>query len=278
MSTFPLYGRVAWVTGAARGQGLAHARALAAAGAHVVLTDLAAPIDTISYSLPSPEELDAAANSIVESGGSAEAVQLDVRDSAAVNACVAGIDRDHGRLDIVVANAGICGFSPVDELGDAQWTDMIDTNLSGVFHCVRAAIPLMKRGTFGRIVGISSGAGRGGMANLSHYAASKWGLIGFLKSVAIEVGPYGITANVVCPTTVATPMVLNPATFARFRPDIDTPSMDDVLPVFRGLSPLGIEWLQPEDVTRSMMHLVADPGVITGTVLEVNLGTTAGRT
>lgn len=277
MSSSLLAGRVAWVTGAARGQGLSHARALAAAGAHVIVTDIAHPIDTISYPLPDLEELHAAAASITDAGGRATAIQLDVRDPVAVREVVAGIDAEHGRLDILVANAGICGFCPVEDLTDTQWADVIATNLTGVFHCVRAAVPTMKRAGYGRIVGISSGAGRGGMNDLSHYAASKWGLTGFIKSVALEVGRYGITANIVCPTTTATPMVVNPTSFARFRPDVDSPTIDDVRTVFEQLSPLGIAWLEPADVTRTVMHLVTDPGVISGAVMEVTLGLAASR-
>lgn len=273
-----LHGRVAWVTGAARGQGLAHARALAAAGAHVYLTDIADQIDTVTYSMPTAQELESAAASIRDSGGNATAARLDVRDPAAVNEFVDGVSAEHDRLDVLIANAGICAFSSIEDMSDAQWHDMLDTNLTGTFNTVRAAIPLMARNQWGRIVGISSGAGRGGMSHLGHYGATKWGIIGFLKSLAIEVGGYGITSNIVCPTTVDTPMVMNPTTWARFRPDLDAPALNDVRSVFAGLSPLGIPWLEPEDVTRAVMYLVDDPGLTTGTVLEVNLGTSANRT
>lgn len=104
------------------------------------------------------------------------------------------------------------------------------------------------------------------------------GVIGLIKSVALEVGPFGITANVVCPTSVSTPMVMNESTLRRFRPDLDNPTPEDVRAVFAGLGPLGVPWLEPEDVTRAVMYLVCDPGVITGAVLKVYLGTTATRT
>ncbi|ANY22198.1 mycofactocin-coupled SDR family oxidoreductase [Gordonia terrae] len=273
-----LTGRTAWVTGAARGQGRAHARALAAAGAHVIVSDIARQIDSVSYELAAESELAATVGEIVAAGGRATAAQLDVRDSQAVNVLVADIMDHHGRLDVLVANAGICGFSPVDRISDEQWADMVDTNLTGTFNCVRAAVGAMKTNGFGRIIGVSSGAGRGGMNDLSHYAATKWGVIGLIKSVALEVGSRGITANVVCPTSVATPMVMNESTLRRFRPDLDKPTPEDARAVFAGLGPLGVPWLEPEDVTRAVMYLVGDPGLTTGTVLEVNLGTTATRT
>ncbi|MFW0783540.1 mycofactocin-coupled SDR family oxidoreductase [Gordonia sp. CPCC 206044] len=272
-----LSGRIAWVTGGARGQGRSHARALAAVGAHVYVSDIAHQVDTVNYPLATPAELETTVAEIVDAGGQATAVQLDVRDSTAVTELVDHIVDQHGRLDILVANAGICAFVPLEDMTDEQWADMVGTNLTGTFHCVRAAVTAMKRNRFGRVVGVSSGAGRGGMKDLSHYSATKWGIIGFVKSVALEVGSYGITANVVCPTSVDTPMVMNETTLRRFRPDLDDPSPDDAKPVFAGLGPLGIPWLEPEDVTRAVMYFVDDPGLTTGTVLEVNLGTSANR-
>lgn len=272
-----LTGKVAWVTGAARGQGRSHALALAAAGAHVVVTDIAAPVDTIAYPMSDPNDLAKTAREIKSTGGSVTSAQVDVRDRAAVNGLVSRIRDERGRLDILVCNAGVCSFEPVESLTHQQWADVIDTNLTGTFNCAQAVLTLMKENRFGRIVGISSGAGRGGMLHLSHYAASKWGIIGFIKSLALEVGAYGITANVVCPASVATPMVLNTATMKRFCPTIEHPTQDDLAQVFAGWSPLGVPWLAPADVTRAVMYLVDDPGVITGTVVEVSLGTNATR-
>ncbi|MDS1115786.1 mycofactocin-coupled SDR family oxidoreductase [Gordonia westfalica] len=272
-----LTGQVAWVTGAARGQGRAHARALAAAGAHVIVSDIARQVPTVPYPMATEKELATTVAEIVADGGRATAARLDVRDAAAVTALVDAVMAEHGRLDILVANAGVCAFTPVEEIGDDQWADIVDTNLTGTFHCVRAAVGAMKANGRGRIVGVSSGAGRGGMKDLSHYAATKWGIIGFIKSVALEVGAYGITANVVCPTSVNTPMVMNQTTLRRFRPDLADPTPDDARSVFAGLGPLGVPWLEPEDVTRAVLYFVDDPGLTTGTVLEVNLGTTATR-
>jgi SDR family mycofactocin-dependent oxidoreductase len=273
-----LDGRVALVTGGARGQGRAHAIALADAGATVVVCDVAAQIATVPYPMATPADLEATVEAISKAGGRASAEVTDVRDSGAVTELTERIVAEHRRLDILVANAGICSLVPVAELSDETWRDTIETNLSGAFHCIRAALPHMTRQQYGRIVATASGAGRAGMRNLGHYGASKWGLIGLVKTVALESARDGITANVVCPTTVATPMVFNETTFGRFCPDIEHPTIDDVRPRFEAMSPMGVPWLEPEDVTRAVMYFVTDPGRTSGTVLEVSLATSASRT
>jgi SDR family mycofactocin-dependent oxidoreductase len=273
-----LDGRVALVTGGARGQGRAHAQALAAEGAFVVVCDIAAQLSTVPYAMSSPADLDETVALVEQAGGKISASIVDVRDPAAVDALVADIVQTHGRLDILVANAGICTQSEVEHISNDVWSEMIDTNLSGPFHCVRAVLPHMRRAGYGRIVTISSGAGRAGMRNLGHYAAAKWGLIGLTKTVALEVATAGITANVVCPSTVGTPMVRNPSTYALFCPDIDNPTEEQALPRFEAMSPMHKAWLEPEDISRAVLYLVTDPGVISGTVIEVNLATSASRT
>jgi SDR family mycofactocin-dependent oxidoreductase len=269
---------VALVTGGARGQGRAHALALAELGATVVVCDIARQLPTVRYPMPGPEDLAETVAAIHAIGVPGRGEIVDVRDASAVTSLVDGIVAEYGRLDILVANAAITGFVPFTEISDDIWHDTIETNLTGVFNSMRAAVPHMTTAGYGRIVAISSGAGRAGMQHLAHYSASKWGVIGLVKTVALEVGRYGVTANVVCPTSVATPMMLNEALYRRLRPDLQDPTADDVAAAFAGLSPLGIPWLQPEDVTRAVMYLVTDPGVTTGSVLEVNLGTSASRT
>jgi SDR family mycofactocin-dependent oxidoreductase len=269
--------RVALVTGGACGQGRAHAVALAAAGATVVVCDIADQVPTVRHPMSTTADLDETVRTIGDAGGQARGVVVDVRDSGQVRHLVDDVVARHGRLDILVANAGICGFSTVADLGDDAWHDMIETNLSGAFYCIRAALPHMRRPRFGRIVAISSGTGRMGTRNLGHYTASKWGLIGLVKTVALETATDGITANVICPTTVATPMVLNDATYAVFCPDLDHPTLDDALPRLRAMSPMREPWIEPEDVSRAVLYLVTDPGRTSGSVLEVNLATSASR-
>lgn len=273
-----LEGQIALVTGGARGQGRSHALALAAAGATVVVCDIAAQIPTVPYPMATPDDLDETVALIEKAGGRASASVTDVRDGAAVTELTERIVREHGRLDILIANAGITSFYQVADIPDDVWADTLAVNLTGAFQCIRAALPHMASRRYGRIVAISSGAGRQGMSNLGHYGASKWGLIGLVKTVAVETARQGITANVVCPTTVATPMVLNETTFALFCPDLEHPTAEDVRPRMAAANPMGEPWIEPEDVTRAVMYLVTDPGRTSGAVLEVSLGMSAART
>jgi NAD(P)-dependent dehydrogenase (short-subunit alcohol dehydrogenase family) len=252
--------------------------ALSAEGAVVVVADIAAPIATAPYPLATPEDLAQTVEMVEKEGGIAAAATVDVRDSSAVTGLVDGIVKRYGRLDILVANAGICGHSPIQDITDEMWHDTIETNLSGAFFAIRAVVPHMTRAGHGRIVAISSGAGRAGFANLGHYVASKWGLIGMVKTVALETARSGITANVVCPSTVATPMVLNDSMFRLFSPEVESPTVEDARAEFEKMSPMGVAWLEPEEISRAVMFLVTDPGHISGSVVDVNLGTSALRT
>jgi NAD(P)-dependent dehydrogenase (short-subunit alcohol dehydrogenase family) len=192
-----LSGRIAVVTGAARGQGRSHAQALAEAGADVVLTDICRDIDSVPYGLAGEDDLAETAQLVEKTGRRAVVVTADVRQRAAMERVVATAIDELGGLDIVVANAGICGFGEMPTLTEAQWDDMVAVNLTGVFNTFRAAVPHLVAQGRGRLIATSSGAGRTGTPNLSHYAATKWGVIGFVKSVALEVAAHGVTANVV---------------------------------------------------------------------------------
>ena len=270
-----LEGQVALVTGGARGQGRAHALALAREGATVVACDVPAAMTSLSYPLSTQEDLDETVRQVVDLGGTCLGIPADVRDPEAVDDAVrTTIDR-FGRLDILVANAGIAGHSPLWEVTDVAWNEMVATNLTGVFHCLRAAIPPMRARRYGRIVVTSSMGGRMGIPNIAHYNATKWGVIGMAKSLALEVAKEGITVNVVCPCTVATPMVLNESMYRLFAPDMDGEVSDAVLDRFRRVNPIPEPWITPEDVSRAVLHLVTDPGVMTGSVLEIGLGSSA---
>ncbi|KZS60477.1 mycofactocin-coupled SDR family oxidoreductase [Mycobacterium ostraviense] len=261
-----LDGRVALITGGARGQGRAHALALADAGADIVVGDVPAPMANLSYPLGTEEELRDTAKLVEELGRRCLPIILDVRDPAQVSAAVEQTLADLGSLDIVVANAGIVSTGPLEEVSDQVWQQLVDTNLTGTFHTLRAAIPVMRRQRYGRIVVTSSMGGRMGIPELAAYNATKWGVIGLAKSLALEVAKEGITVNVVCPTTTQTQMV---------QPTGSDDVPDDLVRRMMKANPIPLPWLQPEDVSRGVVYLVTDPGVITGSVLEIGLGGSA---
>ncbi len=260
-----LDGRVAFITGGARGQGRAHALALAAEGANVVLADAPRPMN-LTYPLGTEHDLRATAKEVEELGVLCLPIATDVRDVAAVNAAVEETVRSLGSLDVLVANAGVVSTGPLDEVTDEVWHQLVDTNLTGVFHTLRAAVPVMRRQRFGRVVVTSSMGGRMGIPELGAYNATKWGVIGLAKSLALEVAKEGITVNVICPTTTHTPMV-QPAG------GDDVP--DDLVRRMMKANPIPQPWIEPEDVSRGLLYLVTDPGVVTGSVLEIGLGGSA---
>lgn len=265
-----LDGRIALITGGARGQGRAHAVALAAEGADIVAADVPGQMAGLTYPLATVDDLRETAKLVEDLGRRCLPITVDVRDAAQVEAAVEQAVNDLGSLDIVVANAGIVSTGPLDQVSDGMWQQLLDTNLTGVFHTLRAAIPVMRRQRFGRVVVTSSMGGRMGIPDLAAYNATKWGIIGLAKSVALEVAKDGITVNVVCPTTTQTPMV-QPAG----GPGAATDVPDDLVRRMMRANPIPQPWLQPEDVSRAVIYLVTDPGVITGSVLEIGLGGSA---
>ena len=261
-----LDGRVALVTGGARGQGRSHAVALAAEGADVVVCDVPQPMVSPTYPLATEDDLKQTAVLVEETGHRCLTIRTDIRRATEVQAAVDAALEAFGRLDIAVLNAGIVSTGPLTEVSDEAWDEMVSTNLTGTFHTMRAVLPPMKRQGYGRVVATSSMGGRMGIPDLAAYNATKWGVIGLAKSVALEVAREGITVNVVCPTTVQTPMV---------QPDPDSGIPDDLIRRFARQNPIPQPWIQSEDVTRAVMYLVTDPGVLTGTVMEISLGSSA---
>ena len=260
-----LDGRVAFITGGARGQGRAHALALAAEGAKVVIADAPRPMN-LTYPLATEDDLRSTAKDVEELGGLCLPIAMDVRDADAVSAAIEETVNSLGSLDILVANAGIVSTGPLEDVTDEVWDQLVDTNLTGVFRTLRAAIPLMRRQRFGRIVVTSSMGGRMGIPELAAYNATKWGVIGLAKSLALEVAKEGITVNVICPTTVHTPMV---------QPAGGDGVPDELVRRMMRANPIPQPWIEPEDVSRGLLYLVADPGVVTGSVLEIGLGGSA---
>jgi SDR family mycofactocin-dependent oxidoreductase len=211
-----LEGRVAFVTGAARGQGRAYAVRLAQEGADIVISDICAPVSpTVPYAAATAEDLAETARLVEAQGRTVLARTLDIRDDAALRQLVAdGVER-FGRLDVLVANAGVLSWGRLWELSDEQWNTVIDVNLTGTWRTLRAVIPAMiEAGNGGSIIIISSSAGLKATPGNGHYAASKHGLTSMTNTLAIELGEYGIRVNSIHPYSIATPMIQNDAMLA----------------------------------------------------------------
>jgi (+)-trans-carveol dehydrogenase len=271
-----LDGKVAFITGAARGQGRSHALRLADEGADVIALDIARDaLESVGYPLGTSSELDDTVAAVEARGRRAVKGVADVRDLAQVQSVVdAGLEA-LGRIDIVCANAGIGSWAVSWEMTAQQWQEMIDVNLTGVFNTTRAALPSMvTRAAGGSVVLTSSTAGVIGYANTAHYTAAKHGVLGLMKVLAQELGPHGIRVNAVCPTTVNTPLVVNDGTFRLFRPDLDEPTADDVREPFAGLNILpDLPWIEPEDVSEAVVWLCSDAArYVTGVAMPIDAG------
>jgi NAD(P)-dependent dehydrogenase (short-subunit alcohol dehydrogenase family) len=249
---------VALVTGAAHGQGRATCLALAEAGYDIVALDVAAPLAYPGYAMGTPAEL-----ASLERECGALTAFADVRDDAAVSAAVSAAIERFGRIDLLFNNAGICAYGLAHELTEDEWDAMLDINLKGAWIVGRRVIPHMIEARRGLIVNNSSIAGLRGMARLSHYAASKWGLTGLTKSWAIELAPYGIRVNSIHPTGVDTPLNDGLAELeGTTTQEIAERSAGNLLPV---------PWIEPRDVADAVLYL-AGSRYVTGTTLVIDAG------
>jgi SDR family mycofactocin-dependent oxidoreductase len=273
-----LDGKVALITGGARGQGRSHAITFAREGADIVVCDLAGQIETVPYTMSNPDDLSETVKLVEEQDRRCVAMQADVRDTAQVAAVVDRAIAEFGQVDILIANAGIVAPVPLVDISDQAWSDMIETDLGGVFKSIRAVAPHMIERRSGRIIATSSMVGKTGVPGLAHYVAAKWGVIGLVKSAALEFGQYGITVNAVCPTNVDTLMIQNPAMYSLFAPDIKNPTRDDVIPGFTSLNALPIPWVQVQDISEGMLYLAAESGrYVTGETLTIAAGWNANN-
>ncbi|KQS58503.1 3-ketoacyl-ACP reductase [Geodermatophilus sp. Leaf369] len=271
-----LEGKVAFITGAARGQGRSHALRLAQEGADIIAVDLCGQMASVGYPMATPEDLAETVRQVEALDRRIIATQADVRDSAALKAAVDDGVAQLGRLDIVLANAGIATFAPVEDLTDDDWDEMIGVNLTGVFKTVRAAVPHIKAGgRGGAIVLTSSTAGIKGLANLAHYVAAKHGVVGLMKTMANEFAPDMIRVNSVHPTSVNTDMIHNEETYGLFRPDKHKSEVtrEEAAESFKVMNALPIEWVEPVDISNAILFLVSDDGrYVTGVQLPVDAG------
>ena len=267
-------GKVAIVTGAARGQGRAHAVALAREGARVVVSDLSGgSIASVPYPLGDSEGLEETLRLVEKQGAEGIASAADTRSRANMERVAADAIAAFGQIDILVANAGIASWHPFLELDEQTWRDVIDVNLTGTANSMHAVLPHMVARAYGRVVCIGSTLGRQGMANMAHYVAAKWGIHGLVKSVAMEVAASGVTVNVLNPTIVNTPMMNCQAVFNLFCPDIDNPTLEDALPRYATLNKIPMDWMEPEEITKGVLFLASDDArYITGIALDLAAG------
>jgi len=272
----PLLGRVAVITGGARGQGRSHALELARLGADVAICDLCEDVATIGYPLSTRDDLAETAKLVDAADRRSVSEVVDVRDLGAVIAFVDEVQASLGSVDIMVANAGVTAIGSVCDMTASQWGDVIDINLTGVFNAIRAAAPHMRKQRSGRIIGISSMLGRFSQPAIPAYTASKWGVIGLCKSAAYELAGFGVTVNVIAPGNVSTPMIHNDQLYGLMRPDLEHATADDVAPVMAELHTQPVPWLEPEEITAAVVYLVSDGARhVTGSVLDVNAGASA---
>ncbi|MBI3691229.1 MAG: mycofactocin-coupled SDR family oxidoreductase [Mycolicibacterium aromaticivorans] len=264
-----LSGKVVLVTGAGRGTGRVHCERFADEGADVIMLDHSDAAD----------DLRETALRVEQRGRRAVLGTADVADLAAVTAAVdAGVER-LGRLDVIVANAGIHSpGAPAWQITAQDWQRTIDVNLTGVWHTVRAGVPHVGS-EGGSVVIISSTNGLRGTAGTAHYTASKHAVVGLARTLANELGPRSIRVNTVHPGAVATPMVRNPATYRRLRPDLDDPTEADAAEVLTARNLLPVPWVEPVDVANAVVFLASDDArYITGTQLVVDAGLTQKTT
>ena len=261
-----LEGKVALVSGAARGQGRSHAVRLAQEGADVIAFDACRQLDTVPYGLATAEDLAETVKAVEDLDRRIVARTADVRDTAAVRAVVEEGVREFGRLDVVCANAGIVSFADnAWSLTDEQWDEMIAVNLTGVWKTVKAAVPAMiEAGGGGCIVLTSSTAGVKGMAGIGHYVSAKHGVVGLMRTLSVELAPHNIRVNTVHPTGVNTPMVINDYTAQFTATESGQSNMQNLLPV---------ELVEPVDISNAIVWLASDEArYVTGVSLPVDAG------
>ncbi|RPD48664.1 NAD(P)-dependent oxidoreductase [Hymenobacter sediminis] len=277
-----LEGKTAVITGAARGIGRAIAVAYAREGATLVLLDKAGPVSAATaYPAATPEGLQETQRLVAQEGSQVLTLELDIRDLPGLRAAAHQIEQELGGLDIIVANAGIQVFAPLLEMNDEQWHDVIDVNLTGTANTVRAFAPLLVKRGSGRIIITASGQGKKGFRHGSSYAASKWGLLGFMKSAALDLGPHNITVNALVPGLIATDMTMNDTrlteAYRDYRPQPDTPpTPEEAAKVRAEHTPFSLPWLQPEDMAPMAVFLATDGAArISGASFDVDAGDSA---
>jgi SDR family mycofactocin-dependent oxidoreductase len=274
-----LEGKVAFITGAARGQGRSHAVRLAEEGADIIAVDVCEEIDSVKrfYRGASEADLAETVEAVEALDRRIVATKADVRNYAALKDALDDGVAQLGHVDIVSANAGIFHFGePTHQVSDSDWADVLDINLTGVWHTAKAVIPhMIEQGTGGSIIITSSVAGLKGAANVAAYVASKHGVVGLMRTLALELAPHSVRVNTVHPTAVGTDMILNDGVYRLFLPGTESPTREQAAETFRALHPLPVAWVEPVDISNAVLFLASDESrFVTGTELKVDAGWT----
>lgn len=271
-----LAGKVAFVSGAARGQGRSHAIRLAEEGADIIAIDSCADVHSAAYPMATQEEFDETVALVEKLDRRIVARTTDVRDSDAVAAALRDGVAELGRVDIVVANAGIVSNAPIVDLQPRMWGDLVDINLTGVYNTARSAVPYLIEAGSGAMVFTSSALGTRPMQNSAHYVAAKAGVVGLMRALALELAPHLIRVNTVSPSMVNTTMIHNEAMYRLFLPDTENPTPEQAEVAF-SINPLPFPWVEAEDVSNAVSFLVSDEArYVTGQDLKIDCGFSLG--
>jgi SDR family mycofactocin-dependent oxidoreductase len=268
-------GRVAFITGAARGQGRSHAIRLAQEGADIIAVDICAQMATVPYAMATPEDLAETVKQVEALDRRIVAAQADVRDYGAVKAALDDGVAQLGRLDIVSANAGIFSLGTMEDMDEATWQDLIDVNLTGVWHTVKAAIPHLRAAGGGSVILTSSVAGLRASPNIGHYNSAKHGVVGLMRTLALELAADMIRVNSVHPTTVDTDMIQNAAAYELFAPDLPEAerTRETLAARFAMINVLPVPWVEPVDISNAVLWLASDESrYVTGVTLPIDAG------
>jgi len=267
-------GKVAFITGAARGQGRSHALRLAQEGADIIAVDACHGFDTVPYDGATEADLAETVKQVEELDRRILAQQADVRDLSALQRVAEEGLSQFGQIDIVCANAGIASFAPALEMTEQMWQDVIDINLTGIWKTVKATAPSMvERGQGGSIILTSSVAGLSAFPGLAHYTAAKHGVTGLMRTLAVELAPHRIRVNSVHPTTVDTPMVANETAWSLFMGGVQGATREQAAVGMKALNALPVPWVEPVDISNAVLYLACDESrYVTGTTMVIDAG------
>jgi SDR family mycofactocin-dependent oxidoreductase len=271
-----MQGKVAFITGAARGQGRNHAVRMAEEGADIIAVDICENVSTVTpfFELATEEDLAETVRQVEDRGRRIIARKADVRDFDSLHAAFDEGVAELGRVDTVIANAGIASYGKAWEISAQMWKDVIDINLTGVYHTAKVAIPTMiEAGNGGSILFTSSIGGHKGIQHVGHYVAAKHGIVGLMRTLANELGPHKIRVNTIHPTNVDTTMIQNPGTYGMFVPGDPNPTKEKAMQGFMSLNTLPVPWVEVDDITNAVLYLASDEGrYVTGVTLPVDAG------